>query len=123
MAEHRYPPADAKKAGLAGRCPRCGQGKLFDGFLKLKEACPVCGLDYSKADSGDGPAFFIMSIVGFVTVAAAFLLRFAFGLPAGAVLLLTFLLTIVLTAVSLRPAKGLMVALQYRNQAAEGRRH
>src|SRR3712207_9462881 len=49
--------------GLAGCCPRCGKGKLFRGFLALAPRCEVCGLDFGFADSADGPAFFIMSIV------------------------------------------------------------
>ena len=102
-------------------CPRCGRGKLFDGFLTVRDRCAVCGLDLSKADSGDGPAFFVMSIVGFLAVAFAFALRFAFEMPMGAVILLAFALTMGLTFALLRPAKALMIALQYRNGAAEGR--
>ena len=108
-------------AALSARCPRCGRGALFAGFLTLHDACEVCGLDLEAADTGDGPAFFVMSGVGFVAVAAAFALRFAFGLPAGAVLLVAAALTFGLTFALLRPAKALMVALQYRNQAAQGR--
>ena len=52
--------------GLAGRCPRCGKGKLFDGFLTLRPRCEACGLDYSFADSADGPAFFVMFFAGFI---------------------------------------------------------
>ena len=62
-----------------------------------------------------------MSVTGFVSVAFAFALRFAFDLPAGAVLLLAFALTLVLTFALLRPAKALLVALQYRNDASGGR--
>lgn len=62
-----------------------------------------------------------MSLVGGLSVLFAFALRYALGLPAGAVLLLAILLTVVLTFAGLRPAKALMVALQHRNQAAEGR--
>ena len=50
----------AIRAGLRCRCPRCGKGKLFAGFLTLRPRCEVCGLDYGFADSGDGPAVFIM---------------------------------------------------------------
>ena len=57
-------------AGLLCRCPRCGKGPLFDGFLSLAKRCTVCGLDYSFADSGDGPAVFIMLIVGFIVTGA-----------------------------------------------------
>lgn len=106
---------------MRSACPRCGRGKLFDGFLKVSERCAVCDLDLTKADSGDGPAFFVMFVVGFLAVAFAFVLRFTFDLPAGAVLLLAVLLTMVLTFALLRPTKALLVALQYKNDAAEGR--
>ena len=109
------------RAALRGACPRCGRGKLFTGFLALRDACPMCGLDLSAADSGDGPAFFVMFAVGLVAVAFAFTLRFAFELPAGAVLLLAALLAVLLTAALLRPAKALLVALQHQRGAAEGR--
>ena len=66
-----YPPIDPFSAGLRGCCPRCGQGKLFDGLLKVRPACSNCGLDYSFADSGDGPVVFVLFIVGFLVVGAA----------------------------------------------------
>ena len=61
----------AIRAGLRCRCPRCGKGKLFAGFLTLRPRCEVCGLDYGFADSGDGPAVFIMFLAGFIVVGAA----------------------------------------------------
>jgi len=94
------------KTGLAGRCPRCGEGALFDGFLKLKPRCSACGLDYKFADSADGPAVFIMLIAGFVVLGAA----------------LYVALAVILCLALLRPMKGLAVALQYANKAEEGRR-
>ena len=57
--------------GLRGRCPRCGDGHLFKGFLSLRPKCEHCGLDYGFADSGDGPAVFVILIAGFVVVFAA----------------------------------------------------
>ncbi|MEC8532447.1 MAG: DUF983 domain-containing protein, partial [Pseudomonadota bacterium] len=56
----------AVRAGLKGRCPRCGQGRLFAGFLKVRPGCEACGLDYATIQTGDGPASFIMQIAGFV---------------------------------------------------------
>ena len=53
-----FPPVDPVKTGIKGCCPRCGQGKLFDGLLGLKPRCASCGLNYAFADSGDGPAVF-----------------------------------------------------------------
>ena len=60
-------------AGLLCRCPRCGKGKLFDGFLTLKFKCDTCGLDFGFADSGDGPAIFVIMIAGAIVVGAALL--------------------------------------------------
>lgn len=112
----------ATEAALGAKCPRCGQGKLFAGFLTLREACPACGLDYAEADSGDGPAFFVMSVVGLASVAVAFALRFALDLPAGAVVLIAAALILVLTLLLLRPVKALLVAQQFQRDAREGRR-
>ena len=56
------------RVGLQGRCPRCGEGRLFDGFLKIALRCNVCGLDYSFADPADGPAFFVMMTMAFPAV-------------------------------------------------------
>ena len=53
-------------AGLRCRCPNCGQGELFRGYLTLAEGCDHCGLDYGFADPADGPAFFVMSGVGVI---------------------------------------------------------
>ena len=49
-------PSNTAKEALLGLCPRCGQGKLFDGYIKLKSRCPSCDLDYAMFDAGDGPA-------------------------------------------------------------------
>ncbi|MGZ3311804.1 MAG: DUF983 domain-containing protein, partial [Xanthobacteraceae bacterium] len=58
-------------AGLLGRCPRCGKGRLFQGFLTLRPRCESCGLDFSFVDSADGPAFFVMFFSGFVVAGSA----------------------------------------------------
>ena len=60
-------------AGLRGRCPNCGEGRLFEGFLKVAPRCGSCGYDLAKADSGDGPAVFVILIAGFF---CAFLMLF-----------------------------------------------
>ena len=58
-----YPPLSPTQSGMRGLCPRCGQGRLFKGFLELEPHCRNCGLDYSFIDSGDGPAVFVIMIV------------------------------------------------------------
>ncbi|MGE0410057.1 MAG: DUF983 domain-containing protein [Amphiplicatus sp.] len=117
---HR-PPVSPYAAGFAGKCPRCGEGALFKGFLALRERCEACGLDYSKADSGDGPAVFVIFIVGFFAVAIAFILRFVLFAPVWLAFLVSVLAAAGLIAALLRPFKATLIALQYRHKAAEGR--
>jgi uncharacterized protein (DUF983 family) len=107
--------------GIACRCPRCGKGRLFEGFLTLRASCESCGLDYSFADSGDGPAVFVIFFAGFVVVFSALLVEVLFQPPFWLHALLWLPLILITTLVPLRPAKGLMIALQYHHKAAEGR--
>jgi uncharacterized protein (DUF983 family) len=108
-------------AGLAGRCPRCGQGRLFNGFLSLNPRCESCGLDLGFADSADGPAFFIMSIVGILVVGLALVVEFTYEPPIWLHLVTWSALAVVLSLALARPTKGLLIALQYHHRAAEGR--
>ena len=107
--------------GLKGRCPRCGKGHMFQGFLAVRPRCEVCGLDLAFADAGDGPAFFVMSIVGIVVVALALWVEFTYEPRIWVHLVMWFTLTAVLSLVMVRPLKGVMVALQYHHKAEEGR--
>ncbi|MBB6467011.1 uncharacterized protein (DUF983 family) [Aminobacter lissarensis] len=116
-----WPPVEPIAAGLKGRCPRCGEGKLFCNFLSVGKQCGVCRLDYSFADAGDGPAVFVILIIGFVVVGLALWLEVNFGPPLWLHLLLWVPLTVVLSLGSLRLIKGVLITLQYRNKAAEGR--
>jgi len=107
-------------AGLHGCCPRCGRGKLFQGFLALRPRCESCGLDYSFADSADGPAFFVMFISGFIVAGSALAVEILYAPPYWVHALLWGPLILVTTLVPLRPIKGLLIALQYHHKAAEG---
>ena len=108
-------------AGLTGRCPRCGQGKLFDGFLALQPRCQACGLDFSFADSGDGPAVFVILIAGFIVVGCALLVEIKYEPPLWVHAVLWLPLILLVTLAPLRLIKGLLIALQYHHKAAEGR--
>ena len=116
-----YPPVDPVSAGLKGRCPRCGEGKLFKGFLAVGDRCANCDLDYSYADAGDGPAVFVILIIGFVVVGLALWMEVTVNPPLWVHFLLWIPLTIALGLVSLRLIKGVLLTLQYSNKAAEGR--
>jgi len=107
--------------GACGRCPRCGEGKLFQGFLALRPACDVCGLDYTFIDSGDGPAVFGIFIAGFIVTGAALVTEATYAPPFWLHAVLWLPLSAALAVLPLRPLKGVMVALQYHFQAAEHR--
>lgn len=106
--------------GIRGRCPRCGEGKLFRGFLKLAPRCDVCGLDYGFADPADGPAFFAMSAMAFPIVGFALWFDAAHEPPWWVHLVTTLPLLVVICAAPLRPLKGWLVCSQYFYKAEEG---
>tara|TARA_R110002124_G_scaffold44422_5_gene135479 strand:- start:4682 stop:5035 length:354 start_codon:yes stop_codon:yes gene_type:complete len=107
-------------AGLLCRCPRCGEGKLFRGYLKIAPSCTVCGLDLSFADSGDGPAIFVIFLVAPIIIIMALVVGALFTLPPYVHLMLWIPATIILSLALLPPFKGVLVALQYHNDAHEG---
>lgn len=107
--------------GLSGRCPRCGRGKLFAGFLALRSRCECCGLDFSFADLADAPAFFVMFISGFIVAGSALIVEVLYAPPYWVHALLWGPLILLTTLAPLRPLKGLLIALQYHHKAAEGR--
>ena len=113
--------AGAIRAGLACKCPRCGKGKLFAGFLTPRPRCEVCGLDYKFADLGDGPAVFIMFPAGFIVVGAALITEAVYHPPYWVHAALWLPLILIVTLGPLRPMKGMMIALQYFHKAAEFR--
>lgn len=115
-----FPPQSPYVTGILGRCPRCGRGKLFRGFLGLAANCQSCGLDFGFADSGDGPAVFVSLIGGFIVLGAALWTELAFEPPIWVHLVIFLPMTVVVCLGLLRPLKGLLVALQYRNKAGQG---
>jgi uncharacterized protein (DUF983 family) len=107
--------------GLRGRCPHCGEGRLFAGFLSLRPKCESCGLDYRFADSGDGPAVFVILGAGFVVVFAALIVEVLYRPPFWLHAALWVPLILLTTLAPLRVIKGLLIALQYHHKAEEGR--
>lgn len=108
------------RAGLLCRCPRCGDGKLFKGYLKLAPSCSACGLDLAFADSGDGPAIFVIFLVAPLIIALAMVVGAIFNPPPYVHLILWIPATLILSLALLPPFKATMVALQYRHDAHEG---
>lgn len=116
-----FPRLEPWRVGLRGRCPRCGEGRLFDGFLKLRPGCERCGLDYSYADPADGPAFFAMTFACLPSAWFAVWLELAYSAPYWVHLVTTFPLMLATLLPPLRPLKGWLVASQFHHKAQEGR--
>ncbi|WP_045365129.1 DUF983 domain-containing protein [Methyloceanibacter caenitepidi] len=117
-----HPPLGATVwAGMCGRCPSCHKGKMFDGYLTLAPACNVCGLNYDFADSGDGPAIFVMLFTGFIIVGAALYVEAVYQPPYWVHALAWGTAALILPLLLLRSFKGVLIALQFRNKAEEGK--
>ncbi len=95
-------------------CPRCGKGALFKGFLTVADHCEVCGLDLGRQDTGDGPAVFLIFLLGFLVVPVALLVSMNVEWPLWLHALVWGALILGLALGMLRPAKAYMIALQYR---------
>ena len=112
----QHAPVSPLRAALLCRCPRCGEGGLFAGLLTVRQACPVCGLDLSGEDAGDGPAVFVILLLGFVIVGLAAVVEIRFGPPLWVHLVLWTPLILVGAVAMLRPLKAGLIALQFRHR-------
>lgn len=107
-------------AAVAGNCPRCGARSLFAAAVRFASCCSSCGLDFSDFNVGDGPAAFLIFIVGTVVVVAALVVDSAFS-PPWWVRLVWIPVTAGLTIVGLRVSKAWLLAQEYKHRAREGR--
>lgn len=114
-------PVSPIKAGLGCSCPRCGKGKLFNGLLEFAEKCNTCELNYSDFEKGDGPAVFIILIMGFIVVGFALVVEVNYQPPLWLHAILWGPLIIGGSIAMLRPMKGLIIAMQYYYKAREGK--
>jgi uncharacterized protein (DUF983 family) len=109
-------------SGALGRCPNCGDGPLFTGFLRVAPRCASCGFDLAKADSGDGPAVFVIFIAGFISAFGVLITEIVYHPPVWVHLVVWLPIAALLCVALLRPLKGLMIAAQFANKASEHRR-
>ena len=107
--------------GIACRCPRCGKGKLYAGFLNLRPGCEACGLDYAFIDTGDGPVVFLIMIAGAIVVCSALIVEVKYQPPFWVHAALWLPLILATTLLPMRSMKSLLIALQFHHKAAEGR--
>lgn len=109
------PPKSAFAAGIACRCPRCGRGRLYDGLLSVAETCAECGLDLRSHDAGDGPAVFVILILGALVTGAALWLETVLTPPIWLHMIVWPPVIVVLAIAMLRPMKAILVALHFKN--------
>jgi uncharacterized protein (DUF983 family) len=109
------------QAGLHGLCPRCGAKTLFTGLVNFAPRCSACGLDLSAFNVGDGPAAFLTLVLGAIVTALAITLELTLHPPFWLHIVLWVPITAAAVVLSLRLAKGMLIASEYRNRAREGR--
>jgi uncharacterized protein (DUF983 family) len=103
----------ALKRGFRGRCPRCGEGKLFRAFLKVDDHCSVCGLDFTPHRADDLPAYLVIVIVGHLVVPLALVIETNYSPPVALQLAIYLPLTLVLSLLLLQPVKGAVIGMQW----------
>ncbi len=108
-------------ATLMSRCPRCGRGRLFRGFLDIAPSCSACGLSFAGFEAGDGPAVFVILIVGAIVAGGALITEVKFQPPYWVQGAIWGPAVVILSLSLLRPLKAGLIALQYKHRAEEGR--
>lgn len=121
MTENYYPHLSPLSTGLRGKCPRCGRGKLFDGYLKIASRCNVCSLDFSFADAGDGATWFVMLFASVFGVGSILGIEVAYAPVWWVHVLIAIPILIIIPMLLLRPMKGVLLAQQWCMDASEGR--
>ena len=108
-------------SSMRGRCPRCAAATLFDGPIKFAPRCRACGLDFAAFNVGDGPAAFLILVVGGLITGMAIWLELAAEPPFWVHLMIWPIVTLALVVGLLRLGKGVLLTLEYKNAAREGR--
>ncbi|MGH6855401.1 MAG: DUF983 domain-containing protein [Aestuariivirga sp.] len=121
MSGDYHPNISPLRTGLAGKCPRCGRGPLFAGYLKVADRCTNCGLSFDFADSGDGAAWFVMLFVCIVGVGSILGLEAAYAPPFWVHALIAIPVLVIFPMALLRPVKGVLLCQQWKTGAREGR--
>ncbi|MGH6659616.1 MAG: DUF983 domain-containing protein [Sphingomicrobium sp.] len=120
MEEGSIREPDPLAAAIKGHCPRCDSPGLFVGLVKFSDKCGGCGLDFASFNVGDGPAAFLILIVGAIVTGGAIWLELSFS-PPGWAHLIWIPVAFGLTIAGLRLAKAMLLAMEYKHRAAEGR--
>ncbi|MEK9679003.1 MAG: DUF983 domain-containing protein [Rhodospirillaceae bacterium] len=116
--DHARAPSPIRN-GILGRCPRCGSGRLYSGYLKVADSCSACGLEYAGHDAGDGPVVPIMLVVGLAVVGLAFWLELSFTPPVWVHMVLWPPVISGLCLALLPPIKGFFIGAQFKYRAVD----
>jgi uncharacterized protein (DUF983 family) len=108
-------------AALRGLCPRCGATGLFASAISFKKSCSACALDFESFNVGDGPAAFIILIIGAIVSIGAVALQLSAEPPFWVHILIWIPVTMILALLSLRAGKAALLSAEYRNQARQGK--
>ena len=119
MTGHYDPDISPFRAGLTFKCPNCGKGKLYSRYLKITDNCDVCGVKLGELDTGDGPAVFVMLVVGFAVVGLALVVEVKYSPPLWMHMALWTPLILGGSLSMLPLLKSMMFAAQYRTRAEE----
>jgi uncharacterized protein (DUF983 family) len=103
----------AMKRGFRGRCPRCGEGKLFRAFLKVGDHCSVCAQDFTPHRADDLPAYLVIVIVGHIMVPLALMIETNYSPPVALQLAIYLPATLIASLLLLQPVKGTVVGVQW----------
>jgi len=114
----RLPPV---QTGLAGRCPECGEGRLFKSLLSFVDSCTACGADFTNEDAGDGPAIFVIFIVGIFIIPMALGFHMILDPPLAVTFVLWGLIIIAICLWLLRLMRGIMFNIAWQRNAREVR--
>lgn len=109
------------EVALFGLCPQCGARTLFAGWVRFASRCRACGLDFDRFNVGDGPAAFLILIIGALIAGLAIWLQLAVAPPFWVHVLLWVPLTTLAVVLGLRASKAALLASEYRNKAGESR--
>ena len=111
---HRQRPRlSALKRGFLGRCPRCGDSPIFAGYLRIRERCDACDLEFHHHRADDAPPYFTIMIVGHIVIAGLVALETNFHPPTWVHMAIWLPLTLVMTLALLRPVKGALIGYQW----------
>jgi uncharacterized protein (DUF983 family) len=106
--------ATALQRGFVGKCPCCGRGHIFQGFLKVAAQCEVCGEPFHHQRADDLPAYLVLLFVGHFIVTLLLAVDSAYAPPYWVEFAIWIPLTLLLSSALLQPVKGAVVAMQWQ---------